>query len=167
MAGRDDKASSDLRVIEADAREHEERKAAGEWPYGPRDQGSKQTTTRKRGPMPDKWSIHRVEYREHGPVEAPEGYAPIGFVERQPMTGADTVTGIVTFARKEEGGRRREAMIYVVVGRYCATDANPETDAEDRETAEICESRADAETMLLWYPGGTIIPVRPEPEASL
>lgn len=53
--------------------------------------------------MSDKWNICKVEYKDHGTLEVPEGYVPIGFLERQPMTGSDTVIGIVIFARKESG----------------------------------------------------------------
>ncbi len=45
---------------------------------------------------------------------------------------------------------------YVVTGRFCATDANPETDAADEVTSEECATREEAEALLLWYPGGTI-----------
>ena len=44
-----------------------------------------------------------------------------------------------------------------VVGRYCPTDANPETEAADEETREVCATRAEVESLLLWYPGGRIV----------
>jgi hypothetical protein len=46
--------------------------------------------------------------------------------------------------------------MYAVIGRYCPTDANPETEAVEVETRELCVSREEAETLLLWYPGGRI-----------
>lgn len=55
---------------------------------------------------------------------------------------------------------RDRAGRYVVVGHYCATDENPDTDAEPEETAVVCETREDAEGWLDWYPYGRVVPVR-------
>lgn len=43
-----------------------------------------------------------------------------------------------------------------VTGRYCPTDANPETDAAEVETTEKARTIKEARVLLLWYPGGRI-----------
>lgn len=48
---------------------------------------------------------------------------------------------------------------YAVVGHYCATDANPNTDADDYETALLADTHEEAEEMLSWFPGGRIVPI--------
>lgn len=48
----------------------------------------------------------------------------------------------------------------VVVGHFCATDATPFEDSETERTAVVVATREEAETWLLWYPDGEIVPVR-------
>lgn len=43
---------------------------------------------------------------------------------------------------------------WLVTGRYCPTDANPDTEAEDEVTTMVVGSSAEAMRWLLWYPGG-------------
>jgi len=47
--------------------------------------------------------------------------------------------------------------MYLVRGHYCATDANPDTDAQEKVSEVRCTTLEEAKTMLLWYPGGRII----------
>lgn len=47
--------------------------------------------------------------------------------------------------------------MYLVRGNYCPTDANPEKDAQQVVSEVRCQTLAEAQTMLLWYPGGKII----------
>jgi len=45
---------------------------------------------------------------------------------------------------------------FAVIGHYCPTDANPETERADKISVEFCETLEDAKQMLQWYPGGSI-----------
>ncbi len=50
-----------------------------------------------------------------------------------------------------------DAAPFLVIGRYCPTDVNPETDADEDVTYVRCETYDDAENEILWYPGGLIV----------
>lgn len=51
-------------------------------------------------------------------------------------------------------------MTYRVVGHYCPTDCTPFVDSRPEVSEVECATLAEAESMLLWYPGGKIVPVQ-------
>lgn len=55
-------------------------------------------------------------------------------------------------------------MLALVVGHYCPTDRNPETEADEALTAVACRSPGAVERWRLWYPDGAVVVVEPSGE---